>query len=542
MSIILVDCLARGSGKRYSTIDVIGPGPRLILSILKRGNIEAELYTFEEIAKKPRILEHFPILMISGMSSDIRASLKVLKLWKKYSKRKLVSIVGGPIAVEYKELIRMGYDLVVYGEAEKTLEELIEKGVFENRITYDSVKNVKGIAYRANSKIIFNGPREWLTRYELSMYKPDTESITKYELCWAARVYVEVVRGCSNFRRPTILSMTNKQCSKCNICTNAPLERRIHCPMQIPPGCGYCSVPAIFGPARSRSKEVIYQEIKELINLGVNRIVLSAPDILDYGRDILVEPKPLTDPRHPPPNITALKSLFETLWSIPEVSSGEVTIMVENVKPCLVTEDSAKILGEYLKDTPIYIGLETGHEEHHIAIGRPSTVSEAIKAIKLLKKEGLRPYVYLIHGLPGENEETITATINIIDTLRSLGVEKIILYRFTPLKGSAFENAPKPPPAVLNFHTKKLYDKVIEFNTTQKKKFIGKTLRTFIVARYPKDRSYLVSYPQKHGPVILIKERKNLIGYLAEVKVTKIISDRLVEGIIIRIIKKCKRR
>ena len=540
MNVVLVDCLARGSGKRYSTIDVIGPGPRLILSILKRYSIEAELYTFEDVVKRPNILRYFSTLMVSAMSSDIKASLRILKLWSKYSKRKTISIIGGPIAVEYEKLLRMGYNLVVYGEAEKTLEDLVKKGVFENRAISELVRDIKGIAYRENSRIIFNGSRKWLTRHELSMYKPDVDSITRYELYWAARVYVEVVRGCSNFRRPTILPTTNKQCIKCNICTTGPLEQRILCPIQIPPGCGYCTVPAIFGPARSRSKEVIYQEVKELVNMGVNRIVLSAPDILDYGRDILVEPKPLTDPRSPPPNITALKSLFETLWNVSEVSSGEVTIMVENVKPNLVTEDTANLLGEYFKGTPIYIGLETGHEKHHIAIGRPSTVSEAIKAIKLLKERELRPYVYLIHGLPGESRETIAATMNIIDILKDLGVEKVILYRFTPLKGSAFENFPKPSPAVLNPLTRELYNKVIEFNTIQKRRFIGKVLKVFIVAQYPKNPDYLVSYPQKHGPVILIKGGKNLIGYLAEVKITEIISDRLVKGVLLRTLRKCK--
>ena len=43
---------------------------------------------------------------------------------------------------------------------------------------------------------------------------------------------------------------------------------------------------------------------------GVTRIVLSAPCFLDYGRDLLVEPEPLTDPRSPESNYNEIEKLL----------------------------------------------------------------------------------------------------------------------------------------------------------------------------------------------------------------------------------------
>ena len=344
----------------------------------------------------------------------------------------------------------------------------------------------------------------------------------------SSRVYVEVVRGCSNFYRPSIPLPNGTKCINCGKCFKGDLEERLECPLNIPPGCGYCSVPSLFGPARSRPKDKIVSEVKELIKLGVKRIVLSAPDFLDYGRDWLVKPKPLTDPRHPGPNLRAIESLLKELTSISEVARGEVYIMIENIKPNLVNREVAEVLGKYLKGSPVNIGLETGDEELHKALGRPSTVGEVIEAVKLLIEVGLRPYIYLIHGLPGESKSSIKKTIKVVKELAGLGVEKFILYRFTPLKGTAFEKFKQPPPAIKSPTAKKLYMLIIKLNKELKKRYLGREIKVIGVTY---KRGVLLAYTLPHGPVVKVTDGDSkLIGKIFNVKVQEIISDRVISG------------
>ena len=524
MKVAVIDCLGRGSkGKRLATLDAIGVGPRLVVGIIESLGDKAELLMCEDVLESRVSLGDYDAVFISGMSTD-KAS--VINVARKCRGRPVIA--GGPVFVEYDYLVKNGVDYVIWGEGELSIPELMKflRGGSD-------VSKVPNLIYRGKKGIVRNPGPPYANSPPLWAFQPSIKAIMSYPLWRASRVYVEVVRGCSNFYRPTIPLANGKRCIGCNLCRNGSLEDRFKCPLNIPPGCGYCSVPALFGPARSRPIKQIVEEVKELIRLGVKRIVLSAPDFLDYGRDWLVEPKPLTDPRRPPPNIEALESLLSKLSSINEVNRGEAYIMIENVKPNLVNEEVANILGKYLKGTPISIGLESGDEEFHIALGRPSTVPEVINAVKLLIKAGLRPYIYLIHGLPRESKKIIRNTINIVKKLADLGVEKFTLYRFTPLKYTAFEGYPRPQPAIKSKTSRKLYFTVRKLNEKLKKRFLGKIIKALVAGV---EGNGLILYPLPHGPVIRVMydgEMRYSIGDLVMVKITSVLSDRELGGVII---------
>jgi len=524
VKVAVIDCLGRGSkGKRLATLDAIGVGPRLVVGIIESLGDRADLLMCEDILEGKTSVRDYDAVFISGMSTDKESITNVAR---KCSGRPV--IVGGPVFVEYEYLIRNGVDYVIWGEGELSIPQLMKflRGGID-------VSEVPNLIYRGRRGVIRNPGPPYADSPPLWYFKPSVKAVMNYPLWRVARVYVEVVRGCSNFYRPTIPLANGKRCTQCNLCRDGPLEARFKCPLGIPPGCGYCSVPSLFGPARSRPLDQIVNEVKELVRLGVKRVVLSAPDFLDYGRDWLVKPKPLTDPRNPPPNVEALESLLGKLTSIDEISRGEAYIMIENIKPNLVNEEVANILGKYLKDTPVSIGLETGDEEFHVALGRPSTVPEVINAVRLLTKVGLRPYIYLIHGLPCENKKVIKNTINVIKELAKLGVEKFTLYRFTPLRHTAFEGYPQPPPAIKSKTSKKLYFTVRKLNEEFKKRFLGKILKALVAGT---EDDNLILYPLPHGPVVKVKysgRMKFRIGDLVKVKITNILSDREVGGFII---------
>ena len=207
--------------------------------------------------------------------------------------------------------------------------------------------------------------------------------------------------------------------------------------------------------------------------------------------------------------------------------------MIENIKGELVTPKAAKILGEYLAGTSVNVGFETGDLMHSTMIGRSSTVNENINAVKLLNEAGMKPYAYFIHGLPGQTIETANKTVNAINNSVTAGVSRIILYRFQPLPMSAFRDMPRGPPARKNIISKKIYQAAQKANRELKKKLIGDRIRVVIAEVYRRNPQFHVAYPMQHGPVVLVKSEKITTGMVLCVEITNVISDRMVEGIIL---------
>jgi len=529
MRAIIVDVLARVHGKRMVTVDVIGAGPRAVAGLLEHVGVEAEIYPLEVVEKGFIDLEEYDIAFVSGMIVDLEAAAKALRLWRDARGTEPI-IAGGPMFYEYKKLITFGYDIVVMGEAEPVIPSLI-KCLEQNDPT--CLEEVKGIAYRkGQGTIAITGLAPHATTQQLSIQH--STRVEGYPLYWASRVYVEIVRGCSNFRRPSLKLADGRQCIRCPICYNprTPLSARLRCPIGIPAGCGYCSVPATYGPARSRTRETIVREIRELVKRGVTRIVLSAPDVLDYQRDVMVHPEPLTDPCNPPANVDALARLLDDIFNIDEISKGETYVMIENLKACLVDEEVARLLGEYFRGTPVHIGVETGDPHHYRMLGRPGNLTDVKRAVRLLSRYGMHVYVYFIYGLPGENVETAKKTVELMDQLYRLGAEKVTAYRFTPLPGTAFENVK----VKLTRASMMIKEKAQELNAKAKKRLLGRKMLG-IVAGFHRVRRRLVVYPLPHGPVVLTRGEKQLVGWLVEIRVTDIVSDRMVEGIVVRKVK-----
>ncbi len=534
MRALVIDALARASGKRYATFDVVGVGPRLVAGLLIQLGIKTDLKTYEHVMENEEMIDNYDIVLISAMSSDREA---VSKLAGKLSRYNVVKILGGPIGLEFYELLAsMDIDLVIIGEAENQLIRLFtefKKDVISK--DFNALSEVKGLAYKAGNKIVFTGFSKYVSKDLLNKIKPYTLVDKSYEFYWARRFYVEVVRGCSNFRRPLLDLGFGRKCIKCLRCSSPKLHERLWCPRLIMPGCGFCSVPFLFGPPRSRNVHAIVNEVRELIRHGARRIVLSAPDFLDYARETLVPNELLTDPCYPRPNYHAIEYLLKKLHEIPEVYSGEVKIFIENIKACLVDEKIAEILGQYIKGTTIHIGLETASDKYNeTVIGKPITLEHVVRAVELLTKYGLRPYVYLIYGLPYMDAKVYRKTIKTIPLLYEKGVEKITLYKFSPLPLTSFEFF-KPQVSKYTSLIKKLKNVIIKHNLEAKKKLLGKTVKVYVV----KVNHKLYGYPEEHGPVVFVKNDnrlpKDAKGALCKIVVTDI-RPRYVYGNILEII------
>ncbi|CAB3287336.1 Radical SAM domain protein [Methanocaldococcus lauensis] len=497
MKSLIIDCLASTDGKRVLARDVIGAGPRTVKGILQNEGINAKIIPIEDLNINET--KKYDVIFISAMTSDFKCVKRLVEKLKLKTDSKI--IIGGPIANDLYLLEKIEGDISIVGEGEITIRELIKKDF--------NAEGVKGTTYwdYDSDELKINPLREILT--DLKLITPSTE-IKDYKNYFSARVYVEVVRGCSNFKRPLLLC-TNK---KCNLCKNGTLK----CPLNINPGCGFCSVPSVFGYARSRDEDAILIEIEELLKEGVKKIVLSAPDFLDYQRE-----EKLINPYYPEPNYEAIESLLSKCKEL--ANKYKANILVENVKANLFNERVAKIFSKYLK-TSIYIGCESGDEEHCKLLGRPSTPNDVLKAVKLAKKYNLKAQVYFIYGLPGENERTVKNTINFMHKIKNY-IDKITVYKFRPLPMSAFQNF-KPNISKYSLLIKETANKI---NLEIKKKYIGKILEVIISERHFKNKNDAIGYLPDSGLMVVVKNGSQYIGKIKKVKIIKAYKKYL-EGIL----------
>lgn len=131
------------------------------------------------------------VLLISSITRTSPQSQKLAKLYKLKNPEGIV-IAGGPDPTFRVEDWLNYVDIVVIGEGEKTLLELMNK-LIKNP---ENLNSVKGIAFKRNGKTVITKPRELLTSSELSQLPhPFYDKDIKKKLSSGV---VETSRGCPN--------------------------------------------------------------------------------------------------------------------------------------------------------------------------------------------------------------------------------------------------------------------------------------------------------------------------------------------------------
>ena len=175
------------------------------------------------------------LLLVSGMTMDIPAIRKVSRRCRKLRWESL-RIAGGPACGAPGSVLKAGYDLAVVGEGERALERLLAG---------EEMHSIPGTAHVSGSGLAVNPPLPPMDQDSYNRYMPSTDRITDYATYFASRVYVEVVRGCSNFGRTRMELSDGRRCTECP--QGCYTE---YCREGIPPGCGFCAVPETDGPPR----------------------------------------------------------------------------------------------------------------------------------------------------------------------------------------------------------------------------------------------------------------------------------------------------
>jgi len=251
--------------------------------------------------------------------------------------------------------------------------------------------------------------------------------------------------------------------------------------------------------------------MERLIDLGVSKMSFIVPDPLDYKREELVAPMPLTDPIKPEPNYKELEKLFKLFWEIDEIKKREAHVTIRDIKATMVTDKSAKLLKKYFPTSIIGLGCESGSEEHCLKLGRGYSPWEVSRATEILNRHEIYPKINLIVGLPGQDKETVEETLRFMEKLE----DKVLYFdaaRFEALPATAFENLPSDYGPVKDDNIKKIFEKVNSLHVRHIKKHVGNKWNV-LIGVYDTNMTEIAGEEIDKGPKRKFRQLASVVGY-----------------------------
>ncbi len=280
---------------------------------------------------------------------------------------------GDPIGT-----LEMGIDVVVVGEGEVVLPELLEK-LYKG----ESYSNVLGVSFFEDGKYRYTGKPKPI---DLSDYPAFAVKHKRYSP-------IEIGRGC-------------------------------------PWACKFCQTPFLMGgKMRYRSVESIvkYARIaKEQMMIRDLRFI--TPVSFAYG-----------SPDGRATNPEAVEELLKGVSSIYGREHLFFGSFPSEVRPESVTPDMLELVKKYCANDNIIIGAQSGSETMLEAIHRGHTALDVMNAVKLILEFGFVANVDFIFGMPGETQEDIAATLEFMTRLTNMGA-RVHSHTFMPLVGTPLSN------------------------------------------------------------------------------------------------------
>lgn len=325
------------------------------------------------------------IVALSFFTTQILEIRTLIKRLRQEYGNAILLLAGGPHPTgEPERTLRMGIDIVIRGEGEEVILELL-KAIDENT----NIDNIKGLSFfDENGNYNYTGRRTFI---DLNHYPPFSPKYRKLGP-------IEITRGC-------------------------------------PYVCYFCQTPQLFGVnPRHRSVEKICEYVSVMKSKNLNDIRFITPNAFSYGSS---DGKTI--------NLQTLESL---LRSVREVigNTGKIFIgsFPSEVRPEHVTEESIEVLKRYVNNDNLVIGGQSGSDRVLKLCHRGHTVEDIYKAVSLTIKAGFKANVDFIFGLPGEQREDVLATIAFMNELVSMGA-RIHTHTFMPLPQTAFSRMSGEP-------------------------------------------------------------------------------------------------
>ena len=163
--------------------------------------------------------------------------------------------------------------------------------------------------------------------------------------------------------------------------------------------CTYCIVPYTRGKQRSRKKEDILKEVRELVDDGYKEVTLLGQNVNAYGKDLYDD-----------------YGLGELLEDVSKTNIPRVRFMTSH--PWDFTDRMIDVIAKYPNIMPsIHLPIQSGSSRILKLMGRRYTKEEYLELFDKIKSKipGVMVSTDIIVGFPGEEDEDFKETLEIAE-------------------------------------------------------------------------------------------------------------------------------
>ncbi len=192
--------------------------------------------------------------------------------------------------------------------------------------------------------------------------------------------------------------------------------------------CTFCIIP--FGRGNNRSVPIgaITEQVKILVNNGVQEVVLTGVDITDYGLDLPGKP-------------TLGQMTRRLLAQVPELKR----LRLSSLDPVEIDEDTYRLFSEESRIMPhLHISLQAGDDMVLKRMKRRHLRQDVVDMV--VKAQELRPDVVfgadIIAGFPTETDEMFENTYRLVE---ELGLTYLHVFPYSERPGTPAAKMPQVP-------------------------------------------------------------------------------------------------
>ena len=273
--------------------------------------------------------------------------------------------------------------------------------------------------------------------------------------------------------------------------------------------CSYCLIPYARGHIRSRKIENVIEEIKKVVEEGINEVVITGIHIASYGRDFKGE------------NI----GLIDLLEEINKIQ-GLHRIRLGSIEPTIITDEFVERLSKLDKICDhFHLSLQSGCTETLKRMNRRYTTEEFRDVTKRLRSKFPNAALTtdIIVGFPGETDDEFNTTY---EFLKDIAFYKMHIFKYSQRKGTKAAVMPNQVDGkIKEERSKKLIELSNENEYNYNKKYIGKQVEVLFEER---EGEYLKGHTTNYIVVKHKTDKDDLINKIAKVTVSEAKQDCLM--------------
>ena len=265
--------------------------------------------------------------------------------------------------------------------------------------------------------------------------------------------------------------------------------------------CSYCIVPYVRGRERSRQPKDIIREIENLVADGVVEIMLLGQNVNSYGKnleDAMSFPELLQEVE----KIEGLKRIRFMTSHPKDLSDELIEVMKKSKKIC----------------RHIHLPLQSGSTKILKEMNRRYTKEQYLEVVDKIRTAmpDVSITTDLIIGFPGETDEDIDETIDVIKKAQFDNAFTFIYSKRTGTPAAAMENQVSEEQVKLSF--KRVLETVHEMTAQQAKRLVGETVEVLVEEQNEHDSS-LVTGKLSNNTIVHFAGTEALIGSIVSVKI-----------------------